>query len=237
MWGLSAGAVRRRRRCAKVLNQMKKFAIAGIVAALLSGVAGAQVAEPAAVAPVPGFYGGVSLRDAHSSGFGVDLTSVSSAWIKYGSTMADDGGPHALLFGGYRFGGKVSVEAAVARSDAYALVPGRPGMGLALDAPNDQSAQRTHADVYTSYNFGPAFALYGRLGYQQLDALPAYLTAGAGGVTVRQGVNYGVGLRYDMTPSLGLKLEYARFGRLGFDTFSGAFPESDQVQIGVQFRF
>ena len=40
-----------------------------------------------------------------------------------------------------------------------------------------------------------------------------------------------------MSPSLGLKLEYARFGRLGLDTFSGAFPESDQVQIGVQFRF
>lgn len=216
---------------------MTKITLAGIFVALVLGAAGASAAEPAPPAALPGFYGGVSLRDAQSSGLGVDLTAVSSAWIKYGATMADDGGPHALLFGGYRFGGNVSVEAAVARSDAYAIVPGRPGMGLALDTPGELPAQRTHADLYTSYNFGPAFALYGRVGYQQTDALPAYLMVGAGGVTVRQGVNYGVGLRYDMSPSLGLKLEYARFGRLGFDTFSGAFPESDQVQLGVQYRF
>ena len=54
---------------------------------------------------------------------------------------------------------------------------------------------------------------------------------------MRDGVNYGVGLRYDVTPALGLRLEYARFGRFAGESLSGFFPESDQVQFGMQFRF
>ena len=53
----------------------------------------------------------------------------------------------------------------------------------------------------------------------------------------RDGVNYGLGLRYDMTPALGLRLEYARFARLPGELATGVLPENDQVQLGVQFRF
>jgi long-subunit fatty acid transport protein len=53
----------------------------------------------------------------------------------------------------------------------------------------------------------------------------------------RDGVNYGLGLRYDMTPALGLRLEYARFNRLPGELATGVMPESDQVQLGLQFRF
>ena len=218
----------------KCLNIMNKLPLAGVVLALVAGVAGAQVQRPGIPA---GFYGGVMLRDTASAPTGVDLSSVSSAWIKYGSAMADDAGSRALLFGGYRFGPRVAVEAAVARSDSLALSPVRPGVGLALEAPFDIPAQRVRADVYTSYNFAPAFALYGRVGYQQQDALPVYVSLAQGGQPTHQGVNAGVGLRYDVSPALGLKLEYARFGRAAFDTWSGSFPESDQVQFGVQYRF
>ncbi len=213
---------------------MNKLPLAGVVLALVAGMAGAQVQRPGIAA---GFYGGVMLRDTASAPTGVDLSSVSSAWIKYGSAMADDAGSRALLFGGYRFGPRVAVEAAVARSDSLALSPVRPGVGLALEAPFDIPAQRVRADVYTSYNFAPAFALYGRVGYQQQDALPVYVSLAQGGQPTHQGVNAGVGLRYDVSPALGLKLEYARFGRAAFDTWSGSFPESDQVQFGVQYRF
>jgi len=53
---------------------------------------------------------------------------------------------------------------------------------------------------------------------------------------VRDSVNYGVGLRYDLSSDLGLRLEYARFGRVGLD-LSSNLPESDHVTFGVQFRF
>jgi hypothetical protein len=213
---------------------MKMLPIAAVVLSLVAGAAGAQVAHPGTPA---GFYGGVVLRDTTATPTGIDFASVSSAWIKYGAALTDDGGSRALLFGGYRFGPRVAVEAALARSDSMQLSPGRPGMGLALDAPFDIPAQRVRADVYTSYTFAPAFALYGRLGYQQQDALPAYLSLAQGGLPTHQGVNVGVGLRYDVSPAFGLKLEYARFGRAAFDTWSGTFPESDQVQFGVQYRF
>jgi hypothetical protein len=53
----------------------------------------------------------------------------------------------------------------------------------------------------------------------------------------RDGVNYGVGLRYDVNPVLGLRLEYARFGRLAGEPMAGVLPDSDHVQVGLQFRF
>ena len=50
------------------------------------------------------------------------------------------------------------------------------------------------------------------------------------------GVNVGVGLRYDMNSALGLRVEYARFGRFAGEVGTG-LPESDQVSFGVQLRF
>lgn len=218
---------------------MIKANVLSLALAALLGAGGAGAQDRLAMPDQDGFYGGVSLRDRGVTRAGVDLSAVASAWAKYTSVLADDtGAQEALLYGGYRFANDVSVEAAFARSDSLALPLSRPGMGLALNTPGDAASRRWNADVYTSYNFGPAFALYGRVGYKQSDALPAYLLlTSTAGAPVRQGVNYGVGLRYDMTPSLGLKLEYARFGRFVVDTFSGPFPESDQVQFGVQYRF
>ena len=81
-------------------------------------------------------------------------------------------------------------------------------------------------------------SLYGRLGYAQSDAQPTYVPGFVGDVRRnREGVNYGLGLRYDMSPALGLRLEYARFGRLPGESVHGVLPENDQLQLGVQFRF
>ena len=49
-------------------------------------------------------------------------------------------------------------------------------------------------------------------------------------------MNYGVGVRYDMNSALGLRLEYSRFGRFAGE-IGTSLPESDQVTLGVQFRF
>ncbi len=216
-----------------IANQL---ATAFILTAFCGVAAHAQDRLPAPERP--GFYGGVSLDDRGASPTGINFAGVASSWLKYGSVMAEDNGTGALLYGGYHFANDVAVEAAIARSDGFALPLARPGVGLTLASPGDVAARRWNVDLYTSYKFGAAFALYGRVGYVQNEALPAYLLVGnVANPHPQQGVNYGVGLRYDMSPTLGLKLEYARFGRLAFDTFSSAFPESDQVQIGVQYRF
>jgi predicted porin len=218
---------------------MKTLAIQFATAVFLTAFCGAVAhAQDRLSAPAQsGFYGGVSLNDRGAAATGINFAGVSSSWAKYGSVMAEDNGTGALLYGGYQFANDVAVEAAFGRSDGSALALARPGMGLALASPGDVASRRWNVDLYTSYKFGAAFALYGRVGYLQNEALPAYLLVNTANPHPQQGVNYGVGLRYDMSPTLGLKLEYARFGRLAFDTFSGAFPESDQVQIGVQYRF
>ena len=146
------------------------------------------------------------------------------------------------MFGGYRWHNDLAVEASFGQADSYTLTPsGRRGVGLSLAGPADGTASRTwNADVYTSWAFRKSFALYGRLGYIQSETAPAYAQAAflPGDIRrVRDGVNYGVGLRYDVTPALGLRVEYARFGRFAGENVSGFMPESEQVQFGMQFRF
>jgi opacity protein-like surface antigen len=93
-------------------------------------------------------------------------------------------------------------------------------------------------DLYTSWNFFRSFALYGRLGYAQTDLSPTLgnLASTTDSRRLRDGMNYGVGVRYDMTSSLGLRLEYGRFGRFAADPGSSA-QDTDQVTFGLQFRF
>jgi opacity protein-like surface antigen len=214
-------------------------AFLSVALAALAAPAVAQERSPDGVAVSP-FYGGVALRDRGADGPGVSFGSFTSAWNKFSSSTTDDSAVRALIFGGYRWRNDLSVEAAYSRSDSYALRPAgtsaRSGVGLALPDSFDSSARAWNVDVYGSYRFYKTFALYGRLGYVQAEgaqSLPSL--AGSDARRTRDGVNYGVGVRYDMTPVLGLKVEYARFGRLASESF--AVPEVDQVQFGVQYRF
>jgi opacity protein-like surface antigen len=200
--------------------------------------AGSDVASPA------GFYGGVALRQGGNELPSFGLREPPSLWSKFASPTTVDTGSRALLVGGYRWANDLAVEASLATVDRYALRPldagERRGVGLSLLGPSDSASRTVNADVYTSWNFRQSFALYGRLGYAQNDAIASYLSSLPPGDArrPRDGVNYGVGLRYDVTPALGLRLEYARFGRFAGETSANGFlPESDQVQLGMQFRF
>ena len=138
----------------------------------------------------------------------------------------------------------VAVEASFSTADRYTLRPLAAttprGVGLSLGSTPALASRTWNADVYTSWSFQKSFSLYGRLGYAQSDALPSYALAAlppSETRTLRNGVNYGLGVRYDVTPALGLRLEYARFSRFAGEAVAGPLPESDQVQLGMQFRF
>jgi opacity protein-like surface antigen len=225
----------------------KKQTLAGAAfAALLLAAAGGAVAADAPADP-SGFYGGVTLRNAGREGAGVSvghlLANPASIWNRYTSPVAEDNGSRTLAFGGYRFANDLAVEAAVATVDSYTLQPSlggaRRGVGLSL-APQAAPAGKTwNVDVFTTWEFRDRMSLYGRLGYAQTEAQPAYVPGFSGDPARRNrdGVNYGLGLRYDMTRALGLRLEYARFARLPGELATGVLPENDQVQFGLQFRF
>jgi opacity protein-like surface antigen len=218
------------------------FALGGILAA--PGIRAADVAADTQAGP--GFYGGVSVREARGETSGIHFGHLTSAWGRFSSPVTPDAAAHqSLAFGGYRFGNDLAVEASLSTSESYALRPfgagARRGVGLSLVAtPTDLATHTYNADVYTSWSLRNSFSLYGRLGYARSDLPPAYaLAAIAPGDArrLRDGVNYGVGVRYDVTPALGLRLEYARFPRFAGEAVAGPLPDSDQVQFGMQFRF
>ena len=196
-----------------------------------------------AAAVVPGldsgFYGGVVLRQGAQEGPGVQFGKLSSAWGKFVAPTADESGARTLFFGGYRWHNDVALEASFGTAENYALSPtGSRGVGLSLTPPADAIAtsRSFNADVYTSWSFLRRFSLYGRLGYAQSDTAAGPLLSPVD-VRRRDGVNYGLGLRYDINRALGLRVEYARFNHFANELQGGVLPESDQVQLGVQLRF
>jgi hypothetical protein len=187
-----------------------------------------------------GFYGGVSMRDDGADAMGLAIGKLPFAWNRFSMPVAEDATQRALVFGGYRWASDVAVEAAFNASDKYALHPGVIGIssvGLGLSDPT----RSWNADVYTSWEFVHSLSLYGRLGYAQTDNRPLLAPVTLQNIDarrLREGVNYGLGLRYDLTQALGLRVEYARFNRYAGDNVNvGVLPESDQLTLGVQFKF
>ena len=218
-------------------------AVAALTATLAAPLAGAQERDASAETS-GGFYGGVALRNAGVDGTGVSLGHLTSTWNRFASPVSDDTANRALLFGGYRFNNDVAIEGSLATADRYALRPldatSPRGVGLTLSGASAATTRSWNADVYTSWSFRKTLALYGRLGYAQGDNAPAYAMATlpiSDARHFRDGMNYGVGVRYDVSPALGLRLEYARFSRFAGEALAGPLPESDQVQLGMQFRF
>lgn len=222
---------------------VKKQIIASSLSTLLVMAPAVWAADPApAPADAAGFYGGISLRNVGHEGEGLSLGPVSSVWSRFALPVADDAGARTLAYGGYRWSNDLAFEAAVSTIDRYSLQPTLPGsrrgVGLTLDSDGDAGGKAWNVDVYTSWEFKKSLSLYGRLGYAQSDTPQFYSPAVLGDVRrSRDGVNYGLGLRYDLSSALGLRLEYARFTRLPGETIGGVLPDNDQLQLGVQFRF
>src|SRR5262249_26381254 len=144
---------------------------------LALGLTAPAQAEDRAAASTSGFYGGVSLRDRAQEGVGLTIGNASSVWNRFATPTVDDTSPRALVFGGYRFGNDVAVEASFNTIDKYALKPadtiaGVRGVGLNFGSGNgfgDAPGRVWNLDVYTSWTFYRSLALYGRLGYAQSD--------------------------------------------------------------------
>lgn len=182
-----------------------------------------------------GFYGGVSVRDAGSEQ-GLTFGTLASSFALATPVEAEPAG-RTSAFGGYRFRRDFALEASVASSTAYRLT-GRGGVGLMLPGDATDATRHWNVDVVGSWSFWRTLSLYGRLGYAQSDLVPTYRTSiDAPERRTDEGLQYGVGLRYDFSRALGLKLEYARVGHQPGDYERGLFPDADRVQFGVQFRF
>ncbi len=219
------------------------------LAAGLTLAASARAADPASPADDSGFYAGISLRQNSSDSGALAIGKTGLAWNRLAPVVSDDTASRALVFGGYRWTNDISVEAAMSSADKYALrplgaTPLGQGVGLKFGpsnalSGNDVASRSVNVDVFTSWTVYKTIALYGRMGYAQSEGALAYI---ASNPTIldqrrnRDGMNYGLGVRYDLNSSLGLRLEYGRYGRLTGEVGNG-LPDSDQVSFGLQLRF
>ncbi|MEO5700487.1 MAG: outer membrane beta-barrel protein [Casimicrobiaceae bacterium] len=207
------------------------------------------IAAPANAAEgsLAGFYGGLNLRTPGGKTSGATLGIPSSALNRFSIPVMDDSSSATTVYGGYRFANDIAVEASLNATDPYTLRPDamamRRGVGLFPSAASlgaaEGQAKSWNLDLYTGWNFYRNLALYGRLGYAQTELAPSFanaLLASGDPRRLRDGMNYGVGVRYNMSPALGLRLEYGRFGRFAGEIGSSPL-ESDQVTVDLQFRF
>jgi hypothetical protein len=98
-------------------------------------------------------------------------------------------------------------------------------------------------DVYSSFDVSPRFSLFGRLGYERNEVRPlqeaeANLISPLAGTTVRSGqsINYGLGVRFDATPSLGIRAEFTRGVKVDRPEFSKE-TEQDTLSLGLRWKF
>lgn len=208
------------------------FPVAAVAAMVLAPAS--LAADLNAVTPT-GFYGGLSLRDVGAEQ-GLTIGNVASSYALVAPFQAESGA-RASAFGGYRFGNDIALEASVASTATGYRLPGRGGVGLMLPGVVEAGARQWNVDVVGSWSFWRSLSMYGRLGYAQSELTPVYRTSIADAERrTGEGLEYGVGLRYDITRVLGLKLEYARVGQAG-EVERSLLPDVDQVRFGVQFRF
>lgn len=233
-----------------VLMKIQTIASLISISLALGVVSQARAVESSDAPRSSGFYGGVSYRDNAPGGvgiaFGVRAPALSGSTPVTPVNLMDESASRTLFFGGYRWRNDLAVEASVSSLDQYALRPldtpvTQRGVGLRFGSPGNGDLQNrsVNLDLFTSWTIYRSVALYGRFGYVQAETPPI---AGASPLSLstvrglRDGMNYGVGMRYDMNSALGLRLEYSRFGRFAGEIGS-SLPESDQVTLGVQLKF
>ena len=192
------------------------------------------------VAYAQGFYGGFNVRPKTADPGLALIEPQSLAWLK---PNGDEPSQQAMVYGGYRLGRDVGVEASVTHSQRLGLRFDPKSFGF---APGDPTIKSWNVDVYTSWAVQPKFSVYGRLGYEQPaqsgQLAPGVATVDNLGRRPLTGLNYGLGLKYDLNAGMGVRFEWARPYRANganVSSFSDiARPnDPDQLTVGLQFRF
>ena len=83
------------------------------------------------------------------------------------------------------------------------------------------------------------FSFYGRMGAWRGDArtgFGAYSTSLLSDSTRGTRWRYGLGMRYDFTPALGIRADLERYTPLG-SMFTSEAETADQISVGVSWRF
>jgi opacity protein-like surface antigen len=151
----------------------------------------------------------------------------------------------ATAFGGYQFGSGIALGAALNATNssspfaANANVTERDGVGLRFDASRWTVPAQTstlNVDVVSAFNFRNYLSVYGKVGVARTDLRPGEVSF-VPGLPERTSLTYGVGVRYDFTPNVGLKFELQRGTKFGFGNNLKTHDEPDSLNLGLRWSF
>jgi opacity protein-like surface antigen len=220
------------------------------IASLVGAVGFCLVANAPAFAQESGFFSGLRLG-APTANSTPGAWSFAPPGLKLGQALefsrpSDVGNPLpnvATAFGGYQFGSGVTLGAALNSSSTtspFAVNSGttaRDGIGLRFDAARwtvPAATSNVNVDVVSAFSYRNYLSVYGKVGVGRTDLKPGE-TSYVAGLPERTSISYGVGVRYDFTPNVGLKFELSRGTRFG--TSLKTYDEPDSLNLGVRWSF
>ncbi len=206
---------------------LRASALAGVVAL------GWLVAAPTAVvAQDGGYFSGVRFGQSGKA------WSFTAPGLKLGQALEYSRGSDAgnTAFSGYQFENGLALGAALNTDRSEALI--RSSLGLKFDGMRwTESRPNVNVDVVSAFNWRNSLSVFGKLGVGRGDnrLTPEWASASASALD-RTAISYGVGVRYDITSSLGLKLELTRGTRFGMDRLR-TDVDGDAVNFGIRWSF
>ncbi|HOB00225.1 MAG TPA: outer membrane beta-barrel protein [Casimicrobium huifangae] len=212
---------------ARFSPSLRASALAGVVAL------GWLVAAPTAVvAQDGGYFSGVRFGQSGKA------WSFTAPGLKLGQALEYSRGSDAgnTAFSGYQFENGLALGAALNTDRSEALI--RSSLGLKFDGMRwTESRPNVNVDVVSAFNWRNSLSVFGKLGVGRGDnrLTPEWASASASALD-RTAISYGVGVRYDITSSLGLKLELTRGTRFGMDRLR-TDVDGDAVNFGIRWSF
>jgi opacity protein-like surface antigen len=176
---------------------------------------------------------------------GVRFGASEKAWtftapgLKLGQALeyarARDAGNTA--FSGYQFSSGLALGAAINTERPTTLV-GASGIGLKFDGARwAETRPNVNVDVVSAFNWRSSLSVFGKVGVGRGDnRLTPDWSSPTQAALDRTALSYGVGVRYDFTSSLGLKLELTRGTRFGLDRLR-TDVDPDAVNVGIRWTF
>jgi opacity protein-like surface antigen len=229
----------------KTPRTSRRLRLASSAATLACALAGASLAQETG-----GFFSGLRFAPTQTT-LAPGAWSFAPPGLKLGQALefsrpSDSANPLptvATAFGGYQFGSGVLFGAALNSSNSgspFSLsnnANDRDGVGLRFDAARwtvPASTSNVNVDVVSAFNYRNFLSVYGKVGVGRTDAKPGEVSF-VPGLPERTSVTYGVGVRYDFTPNVGLKFELSRGTRFGLGLKT--YDEPDSLNLGVRWSF